>query len=248
MAHADKQAGFEKLWDQMEMLAKSRDKTDKKRSRGIAEDLVDDYSELPRSYHIRAYMALASLLCARDSLREVAEYHAEIQTEARAELRAKILAELQAELRTIREAYKNKAMQDCIVVEGDEAVENTQVSSLTATTQLGPGSQEELIDLTLDDGSIFSNNNNTSYSELIDLTLDDDCVPSNNSGDESSVNFDSGVEEGTDILSTQFSSPPRSNVSLSMHPRTRVELIVFSVPLFVHPPIVLLIPTPTAIS
>ncbi|CAD0108840.1 unnamed protein product [Aureobasidium uvarum] len=197
MAHADKQADFEELWVQLEMFAKSRDKTDRKQSRVIAEHLVVGYSELSRSYHIRAYMALASLLCARDSLREVAEGRVEVQTEIRAELRARILFELQTELRTIREAYKNKT---------------TSVSTLIVTTRLGPGSQEEPIDLTLEDDFISSdssdnNNNNTNYSELIDLTLDDECVPINNSGDESYINFDSGYEEGTDILSTQFSSP-----------------------------------------
>ncbi|KAH0339305.1 hypothetical protein KCU81_g7292, partial [Aureobasidium melanogenum] len=149
MPLADKEAEFEDLWEQMEELTESGDKADKKLARAIAKHLVS-YAGLPRSYGIRAHMALASLVYARDVLRDAEQNNAKIHV--------MIPSKLQAELQIIREAYKSKETEAMIVIDEDEAAEDTSESPRTTTAQLGLGTQEEPIDLTLEyDSTPFEN-------------------------------------------------------------------------------------------
>ncbi|KAK6007804.1 hypothetical protein QM012_004618 [Aureobasidium pullulans] len=128
MPLADKEAGIKDLWDQMEKLAKSV-----------------SYTELPQSCGIRSHMTMVLLLCVRDALYGEKNH---------AEIHAKVASELQL----IREAYKNKETQEPVVIEEDEAIEDTLRSSLTARALLVPGSQEEPIDLILEHDCISSGN------------------------------------------------------------------------------------------
>ncbi|KAH0366323.1 hypothetical protein KCU65_g5489, partial [Aureobasidium melanogenum] len=141
MSLTNKEAEFEDLWEQMEELAELGDKADMKLARAIARHLVT-YAELPSSYGIRAHLALASLVCARDALHEAEENEAKTQV--------RIPSELQAELQTIREAYKSKETKEVTVIEGDVDAEVSSASTLPTTLQLGLGTQEEPIDLTLE--------------------------------------------------------------------------------------------------
>ncbi|KAH0253951.1 hypothetical protein KCU91_g18242, partial [Aureobasidium melanogenum] len=147
MPHTDKnEAGFEDLWDRMERLAKSGDETERRSSRILARRLLS-YTELPRSYAIRAHMALASLACAQDALHEAEDSHAKIPV--------KVPSKLQAELQITREAYKSKETEEMIVIEGDEEPIDLTVEC---------GTQEEPIDLTLEhDPTPFENTSGKSY-------------------------------------------------------------------------------------
>jgi hypothetical protein len=196
MSYANPEKVFEDLWDQMEELSKSCDKADGKLSRGIARHLVRCV-DLPQSYRIRAHMALASVLCAQDTFRDVEKDHEEVRAKISAGLHAALQAELHAELRAIREAYKKDTTETRNVTLDDEPVDDTTASTLAGTDQLGPGRQEDPIDLTLEDNSSASDN----------------------TGNESSVDF--GYVEASDISSTRFSLPPRSMVILSVHSETK---------------------------
>lgn len=208
MSHADEKAEFEDLWDQMEKLAKSRDEAERNRSRNIAKDLVS-YTDLPRPSRIRAHMALALLVCPRDALHKAKKNHATIH------------AKVSSELQIIREAYKNKETEESVVNERDEAVEETSASTLTRTPQLGPGSQEEPIDLTFEHGS---------QEEPIDLTFDHDSGYFENTSSLLRANCAGSHVEGTEVLSTGFSLWPTLLTALSAF-------------LFIHQPTVHLVPT-----
>ena len=95
MSYISKEEIFEDLWDQMEELSKSCDRADGKLSRGIARYLVG-YIDLPQSYRIRAHMALTSVLCAQDTLRDAEKDYAEVQVKVSAGRHAQIQAELHA--------------------------------------------------------------------------------------------------------------------------------------------------------
>jgi hypothetical protein len=192
MSYANPEKAFDDLWDQMVELSKSCDEADGKLSRAIARHLVRCVN-LPQSYRIRAHIALASLLCAQDAFRDVKKDYAEVRAKISASLHAALQAELYAELQAIRAAYEKDTTKTRDITLDDETVENTTVSTLAATDQLGPGSQED----------------------PIDLTLEDDSSPSDNPGNESFV--DSGYVEASDVSSTRFSLPPRSMVILSVH-------------------------------
>jgi hypothetical protein len=223
MSYANPEKVFEDLWDQMEELPKSCDKADGRLSRGIARHLVRCV-ELPQSYRIRAHMALASVLCAQDTFRAVEKDYAEVRAKISAGLHAALQAELHAELKAIREAYKKDATETWDVTLDGEPVEDTTAFTLAGTDQLGSGSQED----------------------PIDLTLEDDSSPSDNTGHESFV--DSGYAEASDISSTRFSLPPRSMVILSVHSGVEALLTALSALLLVHPSTVPLIPTLTTLS
>lgn len=213
MSNLSKQAVFEDLWEQMEELSKSCDKADGKLSRAISRHLVS-YSDLPKSYRIRAHMALTSVLCAQDTFRDAEKDYAEVQARVSAGLHAHLQAELHAELRAIREAYEKDAAEEWTANLQDESIEN-----LTAAVQLSAGSQEDPIDLTLEDDSDTSNRTS-----------------------DSSFN-DSGYKEATDVLSARFSLPPDSTVLLSAH--SRLEALLIAVPVFlsIRPSTMPLIPT-----
>lgn len=199
------EAKFEELWDQMEKLAQSDGKVEKKLSRSIARHLVKD-SELSQSYRIRAHLALALLVCARDALREAEEAYAETHSEIPHELHAKMQAELQVELRIIREAYKGKETGEKTAVEEENnSVEDASASALTATTQLGAGSQEH----------------------PIDLTVEHDPTPFENTSDRSHVNLDDKQVGKTDTLSTGFSLWSRVKVICIIRSRLRALLTTF---------------------
>jgi hypothetical protein len=213
MSYPSKQAVFEDLWEQMEELSKSCDKADGKLSRAIARQLVS-YNDLPKSYRIRAHMALTSVLCAQDTFRDAEKDYAEVQARVSAGLHAHLQAELHAELRAIREAYEKDAAEECTANLQDEFIEN-----MTAATQLSAGSQED----------------------PIDLTLEDDSDTSDNTSDNSFI--DSGYEEATDVLSARFSLPPDSMVFLSAYPRMEALLTAVPAFLFIRPSTIPLIPT-----
>lgn len=189
-----KEKDFEVHWDRMEKLAKSGGKAERKLSRKLARRLVS-FTGLPRSYGIRAHMALASLACAQDSRHEAEENHMKIH--------AKVPSKLQAELQIIREAYKSKKTEDLIVIEGDEAAEDASGSTLTTTAQLRSGSHEEPIDLTIEHGS---------QQEPIDLTFEHDPTLFENTSGESHVDPASDHVKETGFRSTGFSFWPRSKV------------------------------------
>lgn len=195
MSQADEKAEFEDLWDQMEKLARSRDEAERKRSRDTAKDLVS-YTDLPRSYRIGAHMALASLVCPRDSLHGVKKNHATIHVK------------VSSELQIIREAYKNRKTEGSVINERDEAVEEISASTLTTTPQLGPGSLEEPIDLTFEHGS---------QEEPIDLTFDHDSEHFENTSSFLRADCAGSHVEGTEVLSTGFSLWPRTKVIPLIH-------------------------------
>jgi len=220
MSYISKEEIFEDLWDQMEELSKSCDRADGKLSRGIARYLVG-YIDLPQSYRIRAHMALTSVLCAQDTLRDAEKDYAEVQVKVSAGRHAQIQAELHAELQGIREAYKEKAPDECTVDLGDETADENTTSTLTESPQRGPGSQEDPIDLTFED----------------DSSLED------NTSNQSPV--DSGYAEATDFTSARFSLSQRSMVFTSTHSYVNALLITLSGLLFVHPPTMLVVPALT---
>jgi len=195
----------------MEELSKSCDRADGKLSRGIARYLVG-YFDLPQSYRIRAHMALTSVLCAQDTLRDAEEDYAEVQVKVSAGRHAQIQTELHAELQGIREAYKEKAPDERTVDIGDEDGDETTTSTFTESPQRGPGSQED----------------------PIDLTFEGDSSPEDNTSDQSPV--DSGYAEATDFMSARFSLSQRSMVTTSTHSGVKALLIVVAGLLFVHPP------------
>jgi hypothetical protein len=205
MANVSMEEVFEDLWEQMEELSRSCDKADGKLARGIARHLVD-YFDLPRSYRIRAHMALTSLLCAQDAEKD----YAEVQCKIPAGLHSQLQEELHAELKAIREAYDHDATEEFTSTLQDESTEDTIASTPTETPQLGPGSQED----------------------PIDLTLDDDSSPSSNTRHESVD--DSGYAEATDTPSTRFSLP-RSTVTCTAHTKTDTWLTTPPARFFVHP-------------
>jgi hypothetical protein len=222
MSYADPEEAFEDLWDQMEELSKSCDEADGKLSRAIARHLVHCV-DLPQSYRIRAHMALASLLCAQDNFRDAKTDYAEVGAKISAGLHAALQTELHAELQAIKMAYKKDAMKTWGVTLDDEPVEDTSASTLAATDQLGPGSQDDPIDLTLeDDSSLFENIGNESF-------------------------VDSGYAEASDISSTRFSLPPRSMIILSTYFPTKASLTAVSALLFIHPSTMPLSPTLTTL-
>jgi hypothetical protein len=213
MFNLSKQAVFEDLWEQMEELSKSCDKADGKLSRAIARQLVS-YNDLPKSYRIRAHMALTSVLCAQDTFRDADRDYAEVQARVSAGLHTQLQAELHAELQAIREAYEKDAAEEWTANLQDESIENR-----TAAAQLSAGSQEDPIDLTLEDDSDTSDNTSeNSY-------------------------HDSGYEEATDVLSARSSLPPDSMVLLSAHSRLEALLIAGKAFLFIRPSTIPLIPT-----
>ncbi|KAG9636432.1 hypothetical protein KCU64_g14589, partial [Aureobasidium melanogenum] len=194
MSHTEKkEEEFEDLWDRMERFAESGNDE----SRDIARRLVS-YTELPRSYAIRAHMALASLAYAQDDLHEAEANHAKIHVKAS--------SKLQAELQIIKEAYKSKKTDKFIVVAEDEAAENASGSTLTTTAQLGPGSHEEPIDLTVEYGS---------QEEPIDLTIEHHPTRFENTCGRSHVDPACDHTAGTEVWSTGFSLWPRSKRSSS---------------------------------
>ncbi|KAG9636653.1 hypothetical protein KCU64_g14506, partial [Aureobasidium melanogenum] len=192
MPHTDKnEAGFEDLWDRMERLAKSGDETERRSSRILARRLLS-HTELPRSYAIRAHMALASLACAQDALHEAEDSHAKIPV--------KVPSKLQAELQITREAYKSKDTEEMVVIEGDEGPEDASGFTLSTTAQLGSGSHEEPIDLTVECGT---------QEEPIDLTLEHDSTPFENTSGKSYVDPACDHVGGAEVRSTGFSFWPR---------------------------------------
>jgi len=216
MSYMSEEEVFEDLWDQMEELSKSCDRADGKLSRGIARYLVG-YIDLPQSYRIRAHMALTSVLCAQDTLRDAEEDYAEVQVKVSAGRHAQIQTELHAELRGIREAYKEKAPDERNVDIEDENGDETTTSTFTESPQRGPGSQED----------------------PIDLTFEDDSSPEDNTSDRSPV--DSGYAEATDSMSARFSLSQRSMVITSAHSCVKALLTVLPAFLFVHPPTMLVV-------
>jgi hypothetical protein len=210
MSNVSMEEVFEELWEQMEELSRSCVKADGKLARGIARYLVD-HINLSRSYRIRAHMALTSLLCAKDALRDAEKDYAEVQCKISTGLHTQLQEELHAELKVIREAYDHEATEERAVTSETESAEDTTASTPTETTQLGPGSQED----------------------PIDLTLDDDSNPTNSTGYESMA--DSGYAEATGTPSTQFSLP-RSMVTSAAHPLTKAFLTPLIALLFIHPP------------
>jgi hypothetical protein len=216
MSNVSMEEVFEELWEQMEELSRSCDKADGKLARGISRPLVDHFN-LSRSYRIRAHMALTFLLCAQDDLRDAEKDHAEVQCKISAGLHTQLQEKLHAELKAIREAYDHDATEERAVTPETESAEETIASTPTETTQLGPGSQED----------------------PIDLTLDDDSNPTKNTGYESMA--DSGYAEATDAPSTRFSLP-RSLVISAAHPLMKLFLTSLLALLFIHPPRMRLIP------
>ncbi|CAD0089192.1 unnamed protein product [Aureobasidium mustum] len=197
----------------MEKLAKSDRKVEKKLSRSIARRLVKD-SELSRSYRIRAHLALALLVCARDDLREAEEAYAETHSRIPPELHAKMQAELQVELRAIREAYKGKETGERTAVEGENnSVEDASASALTATAQLSAGSEEH----------------------PIDLTVEHDSTPYGNTSGKSCVNLDDKRTGKTDVISTGFSLWSRVKVICIIRSRLRALLTTFLALFFIRP-------------
>lgn len=222
MPLTDMEAEFEDLWDEMERLAKSGNEAERKRSCDIARDLVS-YTDLPRSYRIRAHMALASLVCPQDALHEAKKKH------------AKIHDKVSSELQIMRKAYKNKGTEEGVVGEGDGPAEDASPYTFTITAQLQPGSQEEPIDLTVEDGN---------QDQPIDLTVDHDSGYFENTSSIIRANRDDNHVEGTEVLSTGFSLWPRYKVISLIHPRMRPLLTALSALLFIHPPTVHSVPTP----
>lgn len=216
MPHVTAKEVFEDLWDQMEELSKSCDRKDGKLSRGIARHLVG-YVNLPQSYRIRAHMALTSVLCAQDTLRDAEDDYAEVRAKISTGRHTQIQAELHAELQAIREAYKDDSTEERFVTPEDETVEDTTSSPSTTTTQLGPGSQED----------------------PIDLTLEDDMEPENNTCDQSPA--DSGYVEGSDTMSERFSLSQSSMVIISTHSLVKTLLIPLPALLSMHPPAMLVL-------
>ena len=221
MPHVTVEEVFEDLWDQMEELSKSCDISDGKLSRGIARHLVG-FIDLPQSYRIRAHMALTSVLCAQDALRDAEENYAEVQAKVSTGRHAQIQAELHTELQAIREAYKNDSIKERFVTPEDEAVEDTTSSPSTATTQRGFGSQED----------------------PIDLTLEDDSAPEHNASDGSPA--DSGYMEGTDTMSAMFSLSQSSMVIVSANSCVTVSLTTLSGFIFIRPSRLPLLPALTS--
>lgn len=210
MAHVTVREVFEDLWDQMEELSKSCDRADGKLSRGIARHLVG-YVDLPQSYRIRAHMALTSVLCAQDTLRDAEMDYAEVQAKVSTGRHAQIQAELHAELQAIREAYQNNSTEEWTLTTEDETVEDNTSSPSTTTNQLGPGSQED----------------------PIDLTLEDDTDPENSTSDQSPA--DSGYVEGSDTMTERFSSSQSSMVIISKRPPVKALLTPLPALLSMHP-------------
>lgn len=218
MSYISQEDAFEDLWDQMEELARSCDRADGKLSRGIARHLVG-YVDLPQSYRIRAHMALTSVLCAQDTLRDSEKDYAEVQVKVSTGRHTQIQAELHAELQAIREAYKNNSTEDLGAILEEETVDDTTSSPSTETAQLRSGSRED----------------------PIDLTLEDDTHPENNTSDHSPA--DSGYVEGSHTMSSRFSSSQSSMIITSAHFLPKTSLTATSALRFVYPSAVSLVPT-----
>jgi hypothetical protein len=101
--------------------------------------------------------------------------------------------------------------------EEEESAENTTTSTYPETAQIGPGSQEN----------------------PIDLTIDDDSNPADNTDCESIV--DSDFAEATDTPSIRFSLP-RSMVIFAANSKMELLLTTLLALLFIHPSAVCIIP------
>ncbi|KAH0294000.1 hypothetical protein M436DRAFT_81927 [Aureobasidium namibiae CBS 147.97] len=201
MSYISEEEAFEDLWDQMEELSKSCDRADGKLSRGIARYLIG-YINLPQSYRIRAHMALTSVLCAQDTLRDAEEDYAEVQVKVSAGRHAQMQAELHAELQGIRETYKEKVSDKWTVDDEDETADEIATSTLTESPQRGPGSQEDPIDLTLENESSSEDNTNdqspvdSGYAEATDFIAP---LPTSTKNARR-LSIDNTVDYGMDLL------------------------------------------------